>query len=201
MSHWDVVKINRMYKCGSGGGGYGGGGFFGGLSGHPEGNDVDDVSYDDNGVTEGGSSGAADDDSENDVFSGIDNDHSLAGFFPGGRPSGPPRGPRGHPTGPAPFEHHGGHPHQGPRGLPLLTGPDHDYSPKHHGHKGGLASPVQSFPDNPFATIPSNPFSPRFGLPANAVDQAEETPTTTGAEYYDNPQDININKDFFNFNY
>lgn len=194
MSHWDVVKINRMYKCGGGGGGsYGATPFFGGLSGHPEGNDIDEVSFDNN----GGSSRPANDDSENDVFSGIDNDPAFEGLFSSGPsaggPRGPPRSPRGHsPLSNLFSRHPGPPPPTGPRGAPPhLSGPDYDDTPKNGAPKGPIG---HSFPDNPFATIPENPFSPRLGLPANTVD---ETPPAQAPEYYDTQQDTN--KDYYNY--
>lgn len=194
-----------MYKCGGGGGGGGGGRgsygsapFFGGLSGHPEGNDIDEVSFDDNGIA-GGSSGAAQDDSENDVFSGIDNDPAFQGLFPGGPqpggPGGPHRSPRGHSPLSGLFSRHPGPPPPGPRGAPPhLSGPDYDDSPKHGIAKSPEGGHRHSFPDNPFATIPENPFSPRLGLPVNTVD---ETQPATAPEYYDTQQDTN--KDYYNY--
>lgn len=203
MSHWDVVKINRMYKCGGGGGGgHGHGGpspffGFGGFDGHPGGNSVDDeISFDGNDVSEG----ADDDDSVNEVFSSIANDPAFEGLFSGSseRGSNPRAQQITRPSG-GPFPRSAAPPPPPPglRGLPSpllsgppLSGPDYDDTPKGGAVKVSHGSPGQSFPDNPFANIPSNPFAPRSGLPSNGVDDAP-------AEYYDTQQDIS--KDYYNY--
>ncbi|ODM96033.1 Zinc metalloproteinase nas-4 [Orchesella cincta] len=199
MSHWDVVKINRMYKCGGGGGGGRGGGYnspffgFGGSSGHPEGSDTDeDISYDGGPPGAGGRPGESEDDEENDVFSGIDDDPAFAGLFPGsskgprGHPKGHPRS-RGPPSGASfPRTPYGPPP---PPGAGAPSGSDYDDAPKSGPALGPLGAPGSSFPDNPFAKIPLNPFSPRSGLPSGAPDEAPP-------EYYENPQE---NKDYFNY--
>ncbi|CAL8074774.1 unnamed protein product [Orchesella dallaii] len=191
MSHWDVVKINRMYKCGGGGGGGGGynSPFFGGSSGNPEGSDTDeDTSFDQGPIGSRPIDEESEDDEENDVFSGIDDDPAFAGLLSGGPKR--PRGSRGHPRarGPPSFSRrpYGPPPPPG-AGAPPIPGPDFDDAPK---GAGPLSGPGSSFPDNPFAKIPLNPFSPRSGLPAG--EGADEAPP----EYYLNPQE---NKDYFSY--